>query len=141
MNLPHSLQGPLALAGRILLAAAWLPSGLSKIGNFVGTAQFMEGAGMPAPSLMLVGAIVIEIVGAALLLAGYQTRWAALGLIAFMVLATGFFHNPWGVPPEQFMEQMIHFSKNNAITGALLLILVTGPGPWSLDARAARSRN
>lgn len=133
------LQGPLALAGRLLLAAAWLPSGFSKIGNFAGTTQFMAGVGMPAPAFMLVCAIVIEIVGAALLLVGYKARWAALALIAFMVLATYFFHNPWAVPKEQFMEQMIHMSKNNAITGALLLILVTGPGPWSLDSRRQRA--
>lgn len=131
-----TLQGPVALLGRLLLAAAWLPSGLSKIGNFSGTTQFMAGAGMPAPALLLVAAIIIEIAGAALLLVGYKTRWAALSLIAFMVLATYYFHNPWAVPPEQFMDQMIHMSKNNAITGALLLILATGPGPWSLDARA-----
>lgn len=131
------LNGPLALLGRILLAAVWLPSGLSKIGNFNGTAEFMASAGMPAPALMLVAAILIEVVAAIFILVGFQTRWAAGSLIAFMMLATYYFHLPWTVPPEQFMEQMIHFSKNNALTGALLLIWVQGPGPWSLDNRFA----
>ncbi len=135
MNIPANFQGPVALLGRFLLAVAWLPSGLSKIGNFEGTLKFVQSVGMPAPSFMLGCAIVIEVVAGALLLVGYQTRWAALALIAFMVLATSFFHNPWAVPKEQFMDQFIHLSKNNAMTGALLLILVVGPGPWSLDAR------
>jgi putative oxidoreductase len=130
-----ALQGPAALLGRFLLAAAWLPSGLSKIGNFAGTTQFMTSVGMPAPAVMLVGAIVIEVVAGAFLLVGYKTRWAALALVAFMVLATYYFHNPWGVPKEQFMDQFIHFSKNNALTGALLFIAAVGAGPWSLDNR------
>ncbi len=136
MNIPNQIQGPVALLGRFLLAIAWLPSGLSKIGSFEGTLKFVQSVGMPAPGFMLVCAIIIEVVAGALLLVGYKTRWAALALIAFMILATYFFHNPWAVPKEQFMDQFIHFSKNNAITGALLLILVSGPGPWSLDSRA-----
>lgn len=136
MNIPTQIQGPVALLGRFLLAIAWLPSGLSKIGDFAGTLKFVQSVGMPAPSFMLSRAIVIEVVAGGLLLLGYKTRWAALALIAFMVLATYYFHNPWAVPKEQFMDQFIHLSKNNAITGALLLILVAGPGPWSLDSRA-----
>ncbi|MBC8040414.1 MAG: DoxX family protein [Opitutaceae bacterium] len=130
-----ALQGPAALLGRILLAAVWLPSGLSKIGNFAGTTQFMTGAGMPAPAFMLVCAIIIEVVAGALLLVGYKIRWAALALIAFMVLATYYFHNPWAAPKEQFMNEFIGFSKNNALTGALFFILAVGAGPWSLDGR------
>lgn len=130
-----SLHGPAALLGRILLAAAWLPSGLSKIGNFAGTTQFMASAGMPAPAFLLVCAIVIEVVGGAFLLVGYKVRWAALALVAFMILATYYFHNPWAVPENQFMDQFIHLSKNNALTGALLFIAAVGAGPWSIDSR------
>ena len=137
----HPLSGPAALIGRLLLAAVWLPSGLAKIGNFGGTAQFVAGAGMPAPQFMVAAAIVIEVVGALMLLAGWRTRWAAGALIVFMVLATVFFHNPWAVAPAQFQEQMIHLSKNNAITGALLLLIVLGPGPWSLDMRRRAERS
>ncbi|MBC8009100.1 MAG: DoxX family protein [Burkholderiales bacterium] len=135
-----TLQGPVALLGRFLLAVAWLPSGFSKIGNFDGTLQFVKSVGMPAPAFMLVCAIIIEVVAGAFLLVGYKTRWAALALIAFMVLATTYFHNPWGVPKEQFMDQFIHFSKNNAMTGALLFIAAVGAGPWSIDNRKKSSR-
>ena len=57
-----------------------------------------------------------------------------------MILATFYFHNPTAVPPEKMQEQIIQMSKNNALTGALLFIIAMGAGPWSLDARRARTK-
>jgi putative oxidoreductase len=51
------------LIGRILLALIFLQSGIGKIGNFAGTAQYMAGQGMPNTNFFLVGAIFFELVG------------------------------------------------------------------------------
>jgi putative oxidoreductase len=33
-------------------------------------------------------------------------------------------------------NQLLHFEKDLAIAGGLLLLAITGPGPWSVESRA-----
>jgi hypothetical protein len=42
-----------------------------------------------------------------------------------------------GVPPAQAYNNFIHFWKNVSIMGGMLLLLVTGPGRYALDAKVA----
>jgi len=55
----NALQSPLSLIGRLLLAALFLPAGLSKIGGFDGTVGYIAAAGLPMPQLAAVVAIVV----------------------------------------------------------------------------------
>ena len=57
----NALQSPLSLIGRLLLAALFLPAGLSKIGGFEGTVGYIASAGLPMPQLAAVVAIAVEI--------------------------------------------------------------------------------
>ena len=94
---------------------------------------YIAAAGLPLPVVGYAIALVAEVGGGLLLLLGYQTRYAALGLAVFTVAAAiGFHHN------FADQNQMIHFLKNLAITGGLLQIFAFGPGSFSLDARAAK---
>jgi putative oxidoreductase len=122
-----------ALLGRILLAAIFVMSGLGKISGFEGTAGYIAAKGLPLPQVLTVIAIVIEVGGAAAVLAGWKTRWAALALSVFLIVITPTFHNFWAVPPEQMMEQQINFLKNVSILGGMLLLLAFGPGRYSVD--------
>ena len=45
----HSLHNPLTLVGRILLAALFLPAGISKISGFAGTVGYIASKGAPLP--------------------------------------------------------------------------------------------
>jgi putative oxidoreductase len=125
----------LPLVARGLIALVFLVSGLGKIPGFEGTAAYMANVGMPAPKLLLPLAIAAEVGGPLLILVGYQTRWAALALVAFTVVASLVFHPFWAVAPEAKMLQQIMFMKNLSIVGGLLLLVATGPGRLSLDAR------
>jgi putative oxidoreductase len=117
------------LAGRVLLAAIFLLSGFGKLGaGYAGTQGYMEAMGVPGALLPLV--IVAELAGGLALLVGFLTRWAAWGLALFTLASAMLFHAELG---DQ--NQMIHFMKNLAITGGLLLLATHGPGRWSLDAR------
>jgi len=133
------LQGLVSVAGRIALAAIFLMSTLGyKIPNFNGAAQLMASQGIPAPRLMLVGAIVFLIVGSLSLIVGYRARFGAVLILVFLVLASYYFHNFWALSdPKARQEQMIHFMKNLSMMGAMLFIIANGPGAFSLDSRPA----
>ena len=130
-----SLQNPLALVGRLLLALLFLPAGISKIGGFAGTIGYIASKGLPLPTVAAAIAVLVEVAGGLALIAGFGTRWAALALAGFTVVATFIFHNFWGVPADQAMVQQLMFFKNIAVVGGLLVLAAHGAGAWSLDAK------
>jgi putative oxidoreductase len=131
----NALQNPLALVSRLLLAAVFLPAGISKIGGFEGTAGYIASVGLPMPALGAALAIVVEILGAVALIVGLGTRWAALALALFTLVASFFFHNYWAMPAEQQFVQQLMFMKNIGVVGGLLALAAFGAGAFSLDAR------
>jgi putative oxidoreductase len=118
------------LAGRILLAVVFLLSGVGKLGAYSGTAAYMASQGVPGALLPAV--IFTEVVFAAAVIVGWQTRIAAFLLAGFTLLSALLFHNNFA---DQ--NQMIHFMKNVAIAGGFLLLVAHGAGRWSLDRRFA----
>lgn len=132
-----SLQNPLSLIGRVLLALLFVPAGFSKIGGFAGTAGYIASQGVPFPELATAAAIGVELGLGLLLLVGLQTRWAALGIALFTAVITFIFHNYWAVPADQVMMQQQAFFKNIAVVGGLLTVAAWGAGAWSLDAKRA----
>ncbi len=115
----------LALVGRLFVAIIFLASAFGKITNFDGTLQFMDSHGLPAVTLLCVGAILVEALGAMALILGYKTRWGAAGLAVFLVAATWVFHTA--------PDQRIQLLKNLAILGGLLNLIARGPGGISLE--------
>jgi putative oxidoreductase len=128
-------QNVFALLARVLLAALFLPAGISKIAGFAGTAAYIGSVGLPLPELGAGIAVLVEVGGALALLAGYQTRLVALLMAIFTVVAGVFFHAFWNAAPEQLMVEQIMFMKNIAIAGGLLVLTAFGAGALSLDAR------
>lgn len=126
-----SLAKAAELAGRVLLSALFLLSGIGKLSAYSGTAAYMASVGVPGALLPIV--IALEIGGALAVIAGWQTRIAALLLAGFTLVSGFIFHTHFA---DQV--QMIMFWKNVSIAGGLLLLVVHGAGPLSLDARSAR---
>jgi putative oxidoreductase len=131
-----SLQNPLALLGRILLAVVFVPAGFSKIAGFAGTVGYATAMGLPLPQVGVAIALVIELFGGLALLLGWGTRWAALALAVFTLVASYFFHAYWALPADQQMMQQLMFFKNIGITGGLLAFVAFGAGAFSVDARS-----
>ena len=132
-----NLQNPLSLIARVLLALLFVPAGISKISGFSGTAGYIGSVGLPLPELGAVIAIVVEVGAGIALLLGLGTRWAALALALFTLVASFFFHAYWALPAEQQMMQQLMFMKNIAISGGLLALVAFGAGGWSIDGRRA----
>ena len=128
-----ALQNPLSLIGRVLLALLFVPAGFSKIGGFTGTVGYIASKGVPLPELAAAAAIGIELGLGLLLLIGWQTRWAALGIALFTLVISFIFHNFWAVPAEQVMQQQQAFFKNIGVIGGLLTVAAWGAGVWSVD--------
>lgn len=134
----NSLQNPLSLVGRLLIAVMFLLAGISKIGAFAGTSGYIASKGLPMPDVVAALTIALEIGGSLLLILGFCTRWAALALAAFTLLAAVIFHNYWAMPAAQQTIQQIMFMKNIAIVGGLLTIAAWGAGALSMDAKKLR---
>ena len=129
----NSLKNPLDLAGRVLIALLFLPAGFQKMTGFAGTVGYAASAGMPMPSVSVGIGMAIEILGGLAILVGWQTRWVALILGFFTLVASFFFHNFWSVPADAAMVQQLLFWKNIAVVGGLLGYAAHGAGGWSLD--------
>lgn len=114
--------------GRLLIAIIFIMSGINKLPDPAGAQAYISAAGLPLPTLAYWVAVVVELGGGLLLLAGYQARWAALVLAVFSVAAALGFHAKFG---DQ--NQTIHFLKNLAIAGGLLQIAHFGAGVLSVD--------
>ena len=135
-----ALQNPLSLIGRVLLALLFVPSGFSKLTGFAGTVGYITSKGVPLPELAAAVAVGVELGLGLLLLVGFQTRWAALGMALFTFVISFIFHNFWGVPAVQVMMQQINFFKNMAVVGGLLTVVAWGAGRWSVDGLKGQHR-
>ncbi|HJV71387.1 DoxX family protein [Ideonella sp.] len=130
-----STKNVLSLLGRALIALLFIPSGFSKVAGFSGVVAYIAAKGVPMPEVCAAIAIAAELGLGLLLLVGWQTRWAALGLAVFVAVITPIFHNFWALPEAQQMMQQQAFFKNLAAVGGLLAFLAHGPGGFSIDAQ------
>ena len=124
-----------ALVGRLALAVLFLWSGYGKLAHMDGNVAYMSAVGLPAAALLIWPVLVVELLGGAMLLAGWKARWAAAVLAIFTAVATLLFHAYWNVPADQALNQQIHFMKNIAIIGGLLGVLAHGSGRFAFDRR------
>jgi putative oxidoreductase len=137
--MPRTFQGIVAVLGRVLLCTIFFTAAVgNKIPHFQAVAGLMAQKGVPAPQVMLAGAIVFLIAGSLSVVLGYKARIGAFLLLVFLVLATYYFHNFWALnDPQARQEQTIQFMKNLGLMGAMLLVIANGTGPMSLDGRRA----
>ncbi|MDB6091538.1 MAG: hypothetical protein JWN85_4322 [Gammaproteobacteria bacterium] len=123
----------ITVIARVLLAQLFLLAGFSKLGaGYAATHSYMQSMGVPGILLPLV--IILEIGGALALIIGFFTRWVALALAVYSVIAALIFHHNFG---DQ--NQMILFMSDIAVAGGLLLLYVYGAGAVSLDSRSHAS--
>lgn len=127
------MQNFTLLVGRLGLSLIFILSGIGKLTAYQATAKLLVAHGMPPGLLPLV--ILAELGGGLAVLCGLLTRWAAVCLFVFTLLAAVIFHNNLADH-----EQWINFMKNLAIAGGFLVLAVRGPGDLSLDAWRRRRK-
>ncbi|MBZ0232626.1 MAG: DoxX family protein [Deltaproteobacteria bacterium] len=123
-----------ALVARIAVSAIFLVSGFSKLSDPAGSTAYMNSAGVPGAETLVYVAGMAELLGGLSLLFGFLTRIGALGLFAFLIVTSLFFHDFWNLTGAERLTQMVQFMKNLSIMGGLLMIVASGAGRYSLDA-------
>ena len=117
-----SYSNYIAPAGRVLIAFMFVMSGLNKMNNYSNTVGWMEAMGVPGNLLPLV--IVLEVLGGAAIMIGWQTRIAAILFSAFSVMSAAIFHADFS---DQ--NQMIHFIKKSKLPEDFYFSLSMVPEP------------
>ena len=125
----------LPFAGRLLIGLPFILFGIGKATAYSATVTMIEAAGLPVPPLSFLGAVTLEIVGGALLVAGYRVRPVAALLALFSMVTAFYFHGNLG---DQ--NNFVHFFKNVMMTGGLLQVAAFGAGAFSLDGYLSNRR-
>ncbi len=137
------------LFGRIAAVIALFPNGLRKIATFEQTAlgiggevQQIDGRTFPDqvpliefpfPQFFLGASILLDLLGALLVLLGWRTRKVALVLAGYVVLAMVIFHSD-----IRHMQDVIQVLRNLPFVGSLVMLAAIGGGYWSIDGLSHR---
>jgi putative oxidoreductase len=130
-GIADSMRDTLLLIGRIFIAVVFL---MTVSGG--GPADFyLKSLNYPAPALMATLAHIAEWIIVVTLVLGLATRLGALLALAFVVIAVLTAHLYWQYPAQAQTLQWVFLSKDIAIAGGILVLIVTGGGRYSLDAK------
>jgi uncharacterized membrane protein YphA (DoxX/SURF4 family) len=106
---------------RFALVATFLASGFSKIANFSGAVSEMVQAGMPAPAVMALLSIFVELVGSVLVLIARWT-WLGTGMLGvFTAIGAVTAHAFWKVSGPARKEAIAVFLMHFGLIAALTL--------------------
>jgi putative oxidoreductase len=131
-------QDFLLLVGRVLIGWIYIQSGWRKLMDVPAFVKTMPRRDLPeflgyvAPPVEFIGGIAIVL--------GFATRYAALLILLFTVIATFSSHRWWNFPEAQQTGQHTHFWKNVTMMGGLVLLFVTAGGRYSLDELLCRRK-
>jgi uncharacterized membrane protein YphA (DoxX/SURF4 family) len=107
------------------MSAVFIVNGLGIVDQKMAAKELADvGLSSGLVSILMLAARSLETVAGFALAFGVLPKWAALGLLLFLVPATWIGHPFWrlaGTP--EFQGQMVNFFKNITIMGGLLFIM------------------
>ena len=118
---------PLLLTvGRVLLGVLFVAGGLRHVLNFFGIAEDMKRMRLPFPHFLLAAGTTFQIAAGTLLILGLFVFPAALGLIAFTVVASVMMLPFWSMQGSDRTWAILNWFSNIGIVGGLLLAAAEG---------------
>jgi putative oxidoreductase len=123
------------------LFGAWPGPGIGP-GGLEDTAQQYAALGLPSASLLAILSGVLQLAGGVLIGAGLLTRSAALALLAYVGLGIWLEHLKWGffLNWVRNPQQGLGIEYSVVLAGALVCLVFTGGGDWSIDGRRSQSQ-
>jgi putative oxidoreductase len=130
----NGVHDEIILTARLLLAALFLIFGWRKLTDLSGTFNQMAGEGLHLPALATAVSTFMELPVAFAVAIGAFTRPAAALMAAYTLGTALIGHHYWTVKGADYVDSMDNFYKNLAIMGGFLLLVIVGPGKYSIDA-------
>jgi putative oxidoreductase len=116
------------VVGRLLLGVFFALGGFHHFSALDPISQAIARRGVPAPKLVLIVGSVFQIVAGLLLAAGVYVQAAALGLVAFTLIASIMLVNFWDLEGAAREAAVTNWKSNLAIIGGLLIAAGTAGG-------------
>ena len=124
----------LILVARVLIGWIFVVGGWGKVTAVGGFTASLERRGIPAAGLLGYVGAYSEFLGGLTIIFGIATRYAALLIFLFVLVATLISHRFWEYSdPAAYRQQNTQFFKNVTIMGGTMLLFVTGSGRMSVD--------
>src|SRR5215467_13101982 len=138
-SLAGSTSDIVLLIGRIFIGWIFVRSGYGKIFDIPSYAATFPGRGLP--TFLAYIAVPSEFFGGLALMFGFATRYAAVVMTIFMLVATFSTHRYWEFTDAAVRRaQDGNFYKNLAMLGGILFLFAVGPGRLSVDAWLRKKR-
>ena len=121
------------VVGLVIFGGYFIMGGLNHFTQFGMMSGYAKAKGVPAPSgsVALTGAMLL--LGGLSMLLGVYSVLGVILLVVFLIPVSFVMHAFWKVQDSQMrMGEMINFTKNMALLGALLMFLAV-PRPWPLS--------
>ena len=121
------------LIGRIIFGGYWLMAAVNHFKNLNHMSEYAKAKGTPLPKLAVAGTGVLLLTGALSMLLGVYASFGIALLIVFLLGVSFQMHTFWKLDNAQMKQiDMINFTKNMALIGALLMFLLL-PRPWPMS--------
>src|SRR6266478_8661475 len=139
IRVSSSLQSPFLLAVRLYWGWQFMQTGWGKLSDIGKVVGFFTDLGIPAPALNAYFVSALEFGGGVLLILGFGSRLIALPLVIDMLVAyiTADREALFSIfsSPDKFTAAAPY-----TFLAAALIVLIFGPGRFSLDALLAARR-
>jgi len=138
-GLAISMSDVALLIGRVLIGWIFVRSGYGKLFDIPAYANTFPGRGLP--TFLAYIAVPAEFFGGLALIFGFATRYAAVVMAIFVLVATFSSHRYWDFTEAAARRaQDSNFYKNMAILGGIFFLFACGAGRFSLDAWLSKRR-
>ena len=120
----------LFLVGRIIFGGYFLMSAANHFFKLEMMSGYAKSKGTPAPQAAVAGTGILLALGGLSFLLGVRPLIGGVLLLIFLLGVSFKIHDFWAVQdPQAKMGEMINFTKNMALLGAVL-VLMSYPEPW-----------
>jgi putative oxidoreductase len=128
------LTAILFLSGRLLFGGLFVYNGVNHFKNYVAVRGYCAYKHIPMPGASTIVSGVWLLVAGSSVVVGFRPEFGLGLIVLFLLVVTPLIHDFWNIAdPGQRLGEMINFTKNAALMGAtLMMLLLPRPWPYSL---------